>query len=98
MNLLSGVTWKGAKLRIGEAKPDFRERCGYATCIYIMHSNINPLCAGLKRSVLTLLGSHQRNAAAFRAVYKASTPQTCPLSLQKTSLPVQAGALLRPVA
>lgn len=27
MNLLSGVTWKGAKLRIGEAKPDYRERC-----------------------------------------------------------------------
>ncbi|KAH9926928.1 uncharacterized protein B0H18DRAFT_303671 [Fomitopsis serialis] len=26
MNLLSGVTWKGTKLRIGEAKPDFRER------------------------------------------------------------------------
>ncbi|KAN0127672.1 hypothetical protein V8E53_014512 [Lactarius tabidus] len=26
MNLLSGSTWKGAKLRIGEAKPDFRER------------------------------------------------------------------------
>ncbi|KAH9951136.1 hypothetical protein B0H21DRAFT_719729 [Amylocystis lapponica] len=26
MNLLSGVTWKGAKLRIGEAKPDYRER------------------------------------------------------------------------
>ncbi|THH28367.1 hypothetical protein EUX98_g5814 [Antrodiella citrinella] len=26
MNLLSGVTWKGAKLRMGEAKPDFRER------------------------------------------------------------------------
>ncbi|KAI9060938.1 hypothetical protein FKP32DRAFT_1577040 [Trametes sanguinea] len=26
MNLLSGVTWKGAKLRLGEAKPDFRER------------------------------------------------------------------------
>ena len=26
MNLLSGTTWKGAKLRIGEAKPDFRER------------------------------------------------------------------------
>jgi len=26
MNILSGVTWKGAKLRIGEAKPDFRER------------------------------------------------------------------------
>ncbi|KAI0332655.1 hypothetical protein GY45DRAFT_1273311 [Cubamyces sp. BRFM 1775] len=26
MNLLSGVTWKGTKLRLGEAKPDFRER------------------------------------------------------------------------
>ncbi|KAN0127685.1 hypothetical protein V8E53_014525 [Lactarius tabidus] len=26
MNLLSGSTWKGAKLRIGEAKPDYRER------------------------------------------------------------------------
>lgn len=25
-NLLSGTTWKGAKFRIGEAKPDFRER------------------------------------------------------------------------
>lgn len=27
MNLLSGVTWKGAQLRLGEATPDFRERC-----------------------------------------------------------------------
>ncbi|KAH0826919.1 hypothetical protein J3R83DRAFT_4512 [Lanmaoa asiatica] len=26
LNVLSGSTWKGAKLRIGEAKPDFRER------------------------------------------------------------------------
>ncbi|KAJ3576538.1 hypothetical protein NP233_g346 [Leucocoprinus birnbaumii] len=26
LNSLSGSTWKGAKLRIGEAKPDFRER------------------------------------------------------------------------
>jgi hypothetical protein len=26
MNALSGSTWKGTKLRIGEAKPDFRER------------------------------------------------------------------------
>ncbi len=26
MNLLSGVTWKGAKLRLGEAKFDYRER------------------------------------------------------------------------
>ncbi|EPQ56752.1 hypothetical protein GLOTRDRAFT_121095 [Gloeophyllum trabeum ATCC 11539] len=26
MTALSGATWKGAKLRLGEAKPDFRER------------------------------------------------------------------------
>ncbi|KAF9485516.1 hypothetical protein BDN70DRAFT_927457 [Pholiota conissans] len=26
MNLLSGSTWKGTKLRFGEAKPDFKER------------------------------------------------------------------------
>ncbi|KAH9839718.1 uncharacterized protein C8Q71DRAFT_830229 [Rhodofomes roseus] len=26
MNLLSGATWKGAKLRLGEARPDYRER------------------------------------------------------------------------
>ncbi len=25
-NVLNGSTWKGAKLRIGEAKPDFAER------------------------------------------------------------------------
>ena len=32
MNLLSGTTWKGEKLRIGEAKPDFRER--YSTSYF----------------------------------------------------------------
>ncbi|KAJ8457126.1 hypothetical protein ONZ45_g18437 [Pleurotus djamor] len=26
LNLLSGSTWKGTKLRLGDAKPDFRER------------------------------------------------------------------------
>jgi hypothetical protein len=26
MNVLSGSTWKGSKLRVGEAKPDFQER------------------------------------------------------------------------
>ncbi|KAH9851945.1 hypothetical protein C2E23DRAFT_732078 [Lenzites betulinus] len=30
MNLLSGATWKGANLRLGEAKPDFRERIALA--------------------------------------------------------------------
>lgn len=32
MNVLSGSTWKGAKLRIGEAKPDFCERYAPALC------------------------------------------------------------------
>ncbi|KAI0730896.1 hypothetical protein C8Q76DRAFT_613906 [Earliella scabrosa] len=32
MNLLSGVTWKGAKLRLGEAKPDYRERYALPCC------------------------------------------------------------------
>ncbi|KAI5982779.1 hypothetical protein EDD15DRAFT_2319803, partial [Pisolithus albus] len=26
MNVLSGSTWKGTRLRIGEAKPDYRQR------------------------------------------------------------------------
>ncbi|KAI6106092.1 hypothetical protein EDD16DRAFT_1632196 [Pisolithus croceorrhizus] len=29
MNMLSGSTWKGTKLRIGEAKPDYRQRIAY---------------------------------------------------------------------
>ncbi|KAI6154334.1 hypothetical protein EDD17DRAFT_1490487 [Pisolithus thermaeus] len=29
MNVLSGSTWKGTKLRIGEAKPDYRQRIAY---------------------------------------------------------------------
>lgn len=37
MNLLSGVTWKGAKLRIGEAKPDFRERSGHFAQRYVIN-------------------------------------------------------------
>ena len=32
MNLLSGSTWKGAKLRFGEAKPDFKEKCVLPYC------------------------------------------------------------------
>ncbi|KAI6003136.1 hypothetical protein EDD15DRAFT_2227232 [Pisolithus albus] len=29
MNVLSGSTWKGTRLRIGEAKPDYRQRIAY---------------------------------------------------------------------
>ena len=45
MNLLSGTMWKGSKLRIGEAKPDFRERCDCLTSAYIppgQHSHSCP--------------------------------------------------------
>lgn len=41
MNLLSGVTWKGAKLRLGEAKPDFRERYISYTSSYSMSTSYN---------------------------------------------------------
>ncbi|KAG0702710.1 hypothetical protein DFH29DRAFT_804512 [Suillus ampliporus] len=34
VNVLSGTVWKGAKLRIGDAKPDFRERCVSAQCTH----------------------------------------------------------------
>jgi hypothetical protein len=33
MNVLSGSTWKGSKLRVGEAKPDFKER--YVPIVYL---------------------------------------------------------------
>ena len=36
MNLLSGSTWKGAKLRFGEAKPDFKEKC---VCWAVLHDS-----------------------------------------------------------
>lgn len=40
-NSISGVTWKGTKLRVGEAKPDFRER--YAT---VVPENLVPCLTG----------------------------------------------------
>ncbi|KAI6000423.1 hypothetical protein F5J12DRAFT_260771 [Pisolithus orientalis] len=33
MNVLSGSTWKGAKLRIGEAKPDYHQRIAYVNSL-----------------------------------------------------------------
>ena len=43
MNLLSGTTWKGAKLRIGEAKPDFRERYRSSNLYGPLQTNRFPL-------------------------------------------------------
>ena len=75
MNLLSGTTWKGAKLRIGEAKPDFRER--YGTPHFYGPSPTNWF-------LLTLLGSNARTmylqitdrpkSVALREAPKAFTP------------------------
>lgn len=39
MNLLSGTTWKGTKLRIGEAKPDFHARCVFFTILTSQKKN-----------------------------------------------------------
>ena len=38
LNLLSGTTWKGARLRIGEAKPDYGERYVRLLSFSIVHS------------------------------------------------------------
>jgi hypothetical protein len=39
MNLLSGSTWKGAKLRFGEAKPDFKERCTHCWLSFMIQNS-----------------------------------------------------------
>ena len=38
LSALSGSVWKGTKLRIGEAKPDFRERCAAVYLLTLDHS------------------------------------------------------------
>jgi len=94
MNLLSGTTWKGAKLRIGEAKPDFRER--YDTSHIC---GIQPI----KSFILTTIESNartrhlqttgkQKNVGWLEA-FKASTPRICPSSPLKMSLHDLVGVL-----
>ena len=93
MNLLSGTTWKGAKLRIGEAKPDFRER-------YEIHTYLNLPINGL---ILSLIGLNVRarhpqmidkqKGVAWKEALKAFTPPRCPSSLPRMSPRDLAGAL-----
>lgn len=78
MNLLSGTTWKGAKLRIGEAKPDFRER-------YAASHPHGPLPTG---TPMPPTGSNARmrhlrttgnlKSAVWEGASKAFTLQICP--------------------
>ena len=50
MNLLSGSTWKGAKLRFGEAKPDFKER--YIDFLYLCHIETHAMHMCISRIAL----------------------------------------------
>ena len=95
MNLLSGTTWKGAKLRIGEAKPDFRERYGSSylygplqtDCFLLSHIGSNVRMRHLRTT-------GQPKSVVSRGGFKVSTPQTHPSSLQKMSPHGPAGILL----
>lgn len=52
MNVLSGTVWKGAKLRIGDAKPDYRERCvsSHSVTLALIHFPI-PIRFALSESL-----------------------------------------------
>ncbi|KAI9451028.1 hypothetical protein F5148DRAFT_1003802 [Russula earlei] len=69
MNLLSGSTWKGAKLRIGEAKPDFRER--------ILHENASMQAEETRPRTRRRLvrGVHCRHAQDMSLVTLENVPQ-----------------------
>ena len=96
MNLLSGSTWKGAKLRIGEAKPDFRERCGtpHETPMWTFAKQwfILPF-AGSNARTKELQTADQQKSLVWQEAFKAFTHQICLSSPQKMPLHDQVGAL-----
>jgi hypothetical protein len=64
MNLLSGSTWKGAKLRLGEAKPDFKERSAKMTVIvFKLDTNRNLPSGSLSKMHQTI--PQRKNADAW---------------------------------
>lgn len=85
MNLLSGVTWKGAKLRLGEAKADFRERLTsitlHAVTEFKPSNGIDSLRSKKNSSVLQKKPrTHPlRSAAASHAASRAYALPTCRL-------------------
>ena len=79
MNLLSGSTWKGAKLRFGEAKPDFKEKCG-SFFIHISQSSDTHSSQGLPWRTIQLKDHLQKNEENGMKVHKQ---KTCRSSLQQ---------------
>ena len=94
MNLLSGTTWKGAKLRIGEAKPDFRER--YDTSYFYKTLSIDrfvPTSTESNTRTKRLQMTDRPKGVVWREAFKAFTPQTCPSLLLKPFLHDPVGTL-----
>ena len=78
MNLLSGSTWKGAKLRFGEAKPDFRERLRnflfFIATLADCHNNQNSfLSVGLHSRTRQQPKGHPKNEENGMKVHKQKT-------------------------
>ena len=95
MNLLSGTTWKGVKFRIGEAKPDFRERYGSSYLYGPLQTDFFLLShIGSNVRIRHLRTTGQPKSVVSRGGFKVSTPQTHPSSLQKMSPHDPAGILL----
>ena len=93
MNLLSGSTWKGAKLRFGEAKADFKERCVLPHCwlsFTIQNSYIYIYASQglLWRTKQQLKGHRQKNEEGRMKVHKQ---KTCRWSLQQMWMTVGVG-------
>ena len=90
MNLLSGSTWKGAKLRFGEAKPDFKEKCVLPILLAVFHDSklihtcIHIYCTFqglLWRTRQQLKAHHQENEERRMKVHRQ---KTCRWSLRQT--------------
>ena len=91
MTVLSGSTWKGAKLRIGEAKPDFKERYVIlpttAVAYHTYHTSTTELHANRKMPTLNHL-------ERYNAAPEAKKQRTCRSSHLKMPFTAKAGRLL----
>lgn len=88
MNVLSGSTWKGAKLRIGEAKPDYHERIFLEKAAAESEDTARPR---RKRSRLASRGVQARHARDMSLV----TPSNVHQRPQWSVTPL--GRLIRPM-
>jgi hypothetical protein len=87
MNVLSGSTWKGAKLRIGEAKPDFHERILLEKATMESEETNRPR----KRRRLAAHGVHARHAHDMSLVTPSNVHQRPQWRVTKL------GRLIRPM-